>query len=198
MRAEPRASWTPGQRRLHWLTACLVVAAFALAWLMVGVPLRQLLLKFLLYQLHKSLGIMVFGIVAVRLALRGAIGRPHWDAGLSPARQRLAAHVHGLLYAALLLVPLLGYLTAATAPAQVPTLFLGLLPIPHLVGPDPAWFALLRPLHRWLAILLVTLAGGHAVVALLDHRHGGESLLRMWRGEVRPAAPQDGGAGDPG
>ncbi|MBX6747837.1 MAG: cytochrome b/b6 domain-containing protein, partial [Acetobacteraceae bacterium] len=60
MAVEPPASWSRAQRRLHWTTAALVVIAAPMGVVMAALPFRQLLLKFLLYQLHKTIGITVF------------------------------------------------------------------------------------------------------------------------------------------
>src|SRR5512140_1451834 len=61
------ASWSPAQRWLHWLTAGLVLVGFGLGWWMVAVPFRALLLKFALYQAHKTIGLVVLALVLVRL-----------------------------------------------------------------------------------------------------------------------------------
>lgn len=184
------SGWSRPQRRLHWSTAVLVVLGFVVAWVMVALPLSQLLLKFLLYQLHKTIGLLVLGLTLVRLPIRLLRGRPAWEADLPAWQQHAAGRVHLVLYVLLLVVPVLGYLTAATAPAQVPTLFLGVINVPHVVGVDPAAFAWLRPLHRALAILLIVLATGHAAVAVLHHRRGRRVLIGMWRGiESSSAAP---------
>lgn len=175
-------AWTRGQRRLHWATALLVFLAFPLGWWMVAVPLRHLLLKFILYQLHKTIGLIVFAAVGSRLVLRMLHGRPCAEAGLSAARQRVAAAMHGLLYAMLLATPVLGYLTASSAPAAIPTLFLGVIPLPNVLAPNAGRFAVLRVAHFGAAILLVVLACGHAMAALQNHWRGQESLRRMWRG----------------
>jgi cytochrome b561 len=181
MRAEPSLGWTKAQRRLHWWTAVLVLLVFPLGWLMVGVPLSQLLLKFLLYQLHKTLGILAFALAVTRLLVRARRGRPGWDEGIPGWQRQAAGAVHALLYAVLLATPALGYLTAATAPIGIPTLFLGVIPIPHLVSPDPAWFSVVRQIHRSMAILLVVLAGGHAAASIHNHLRGRGTLVRMWR-----------------
>ncbi|MDE2582344.1 MAG: cytochrome b/b6 domain-containing protein [Rhodospirillales bacterium] len=174
--------WSRAQRRLHWTTAWLVAAGFALGWIMVAVPLRDLLTKFLLFQLHKTIGLIVLAFALWRLAMRARRGRPATDADLTGRERRAAAAGHAALYALLLIVPALGYLTASTAPAGVPTLFLGVIPIPGIVGPNPAWYAVLRVVHRWAAVALVALAAGHALAALRHHRRGRAVLLRMWRG----------------
>lgn len=181
MPTEQPAGWSRAQRRLHWWAAGLILAGFGLAWVMVAVPLQDLLTKFLLYQAHKTIGLTVLALLLWRLALRLRRGRPAWEAALPPAQARLAGTVHATLYALMLVVPVLGYFVAATAPAQVPTLFLFVVPVPHVVGPDAAAFAVLRPLHRAAAILLVALAAGHAAMALWHHRLGRPTLRRMWR-----------------
>lgn len=137
------------RRHLHWWTAALVIAGFAIAWLMTALPVAELLVKFLLYQLHKSLGLCVAGLAASRLVLA-------WRAGDPPRG------VPAGLYLLLLLVPLLGYLTAAASPTTVPTLFFLVLRVPHVIAPDQAVFDLIRPVHKWLAIGLVGLAAWHA------------------------------------
>jgi cytochrome b561 len=182
------AVWTLTQRRLHWWTAWFVLLAFAIAWPMVGLSLRELLAKFLLYQAHKTLGLLVALMTLWRIGVRARHGRPAWETDLPPWQRSAAAGVHGLLYALLLIVPTLGYFTAATAPARVPTLFFLIIPVPHAVGANPAAFAILRQVHRALAIMLVGLATGHAGAALVHHRRGRATLMAMWRGVTRASA----------
>jgi cytochrome b561 len=134
---------------LHWWTAALVFAGFAIAWIMTALPLTALLVKFLLYQVHKSLGLCVLGLAMFRLLLA-------WRAGKRP--RRLEAGLYGLL----LLVPLLGYFAAAASPNPVPTLFMLLVRVPHVIAPDEAVFDAIRPLHKWFAIGLIALAAWHA------------------------------------
>jgi cytochrome b561 len=191
MRAEPSLGRTTAQRRLHWWTAALVLLAFPLGWVMVGVPLSQLLLKFLLYQLHKTLGILAFALAVTRLLVRARRGRPGWYEGIPGWQRQAAGAVHALLYAVLIATPALGYLTAATAPIGIPTLFLGVIPIPHLLAPDPVWFSVLRPLHRSMAILLVVLAGGHAAGHNRTCRGScGRRIYAMGAGDASSIAPR--------
>lgn len=178
--------WAASQRHLHWWTAALVLIGFSIGWLMVNLPLSQLLAKFLLYQVHKSIGILVFALVCVRLLLRVRRKRPDPDPSLPAWQRRAADGMHALLYLLLLLIPVLGYLTAATAPANVPTLFLGVIAVPHLLSPDREWFAILRQIHRGFAVALVLLACGHAAAAIHNHRLGRATLARMWRGHAAP------------
>ena len=174
--------WPAPQRWLHGWTAALVLIGFSIAWIMVALPFTQLLLKFRLYQAHKTIGLIVLLLVFVRLVLRARWRRPVQDEDLPGWQLRAAGSVHAVLYALLLAVPVLGYLTAATAPIGVPTLFLGLIRVPHLVGPDREWFAIIRPWHRGVAVALVLLACGHVTMAIHHHWRGRAILRRMWRG----------------
>ena len=184
MRTDRPSIWSGAQRHLHWWTAALILIGFTIGWIMVNLPLSQLFAKFVLYQVHKNIGMIIFALVCVRLLLRAGRTRPGWDKDLPAWQHRAAASMHALLYVLLLLTPVLGYLTAATAPARVPTIFLGFIQVPHLLGPDRELFAILRPIHRGFAIALVLLACGHAAAAVHNHFQGRDTLLRMWRGRA--------------
>lgn len=173
-------TWSRAQRGLHWSTAVLIVLGFALAWIMVAVPLQQMLEKFLLYQLHKTIGLTVFGLTIWRLVLRMRRGRPPAGPDLPRWQRSAASAMHAALYSLALVVPVLGYFTAATAPARIPTLFLLVLPVPHAVGPDKAAYDVLHLVHRDAAVALIALAVGHTLAAFYNHAKGRPTLVRMW------------------
>jgi cytochrome b561 len=175
------AAWSPAQRGLHWLGAVLVLIGFGLGWWMVALPFRALVLKFALYQAHKTIGLVVLVITLARLGLRWRCVRPPWPEDITAWSRHAAAFGHVLLYALLLIVPALGFLTAASAPIGVPTLLFGVIPLAHPLAPDLAVFAVLQPVHRTLALLLVGLAAGHTGMALWHRRNGTQVLRRMWR-----------------
>lgn len=177
-----QAAWSVAQRRLHWVMAGLVVANFLLALVMVALPLSALLAKILTYQLHKSLGLLLIPLWAWRLWLLGRRGRPA-PVTLPGWQQRAVLLGHGVLYALLIVVPVLGFLTGAAAPVAVETVFFLILPIPHPFAPDQALYDVLRPLHQGAAWALVALALGHGVMAIHHHRQGLPVLRRMWRGQ---------------
>lgn len=182
MAAEPPATWSPAQRRLHWSLAGLVAATALVGLAMVAVPFEALLAKFLLYQAHKSLGLVVCACAAAQLLLHLSRGRPPPDPSLPRPQRRAAAAVQRLLFALLLLVPVSGWLAASAAPAAIPTLLFGLVPVPHVLTPSEALYGVLRPVHLALVTALAVLVLGHAAAALLHHRQGRPVLRRMWRG----------------
>lgn len=179
MSASSSEGWSAAQRGLHWAVALLVALAFAIGLVMVALPLTQLLAKILAYQAHKTIGLLVPPLVLWRLWLRARRGRPPDDAGLPAWQHRAAALGHAALYALLIVVPVLGYLSASTAPGQIETVMFLLVPIPHVLEPDEATYEAARALHQLLAWTLVVLAAGHAAVAVVHHRRGRPVLARM-------------------
>jgi len=160
--------------------AALVFLNFLLALVMVALPLSALLATILTYQLHKSIGLLLIPLWAWRLWLLARRGRP--ASVTLPGWQQGAARLgQGLLYALLIAVPLLGFLSAAAAPIAVETVFFLILPIPHPFPPDQALYDLLRPLHQGAAWGLVGLALGHGALAIHHHRRGLPILRGMWR-----------------
>jgi cytochrome b561 len=161
--------------------AALVLLAFGIGLIMVALPLSQLLAKIIAYQLHKTIGLLVPPLVLWRLWLRARRGRPVQDTVLPVWQRRAAAAGHVALYALLILVPLLGYLSASTAPGGIETVLFLLVPIPHVLEPDEALYESIRAVHQAAAWALVVLAAGHAAMAVLHHRRGHGTLRAMLR-----------------
>ena len=117
---------------------------------------------------HKSIGILLMALVLGRLVWRGLNSHPLAIPGHKRWEKRLASVVHGLLYGLLLTVPVSGYLIS-TADGRPVNVF-GWFSVPALMpamGNNQADIAGLW--HFWLATLLVSLAGLHALGALKHH-----------------------------
>src|SRR5450755_1592445 len=95
-------------RFLHWLTALVVAMVFALAFSMrfatSGLEATTII------QLHRSFGVTVWVVMFGRLAWRQFSRLPDWPAGI-PREMRIAAQgSEYLLYALMLVQPILGLL----------------------------------------------------------------------------------------
>ncbi len=129
--------------------------------------------------MHKTLGLLVPPLVLWRLVLRARRGRPALDPAVPAWQRRAAAAGHAALYALLIAVPVLGYLSASTAPGQIETVMFLLVPIPHVLEPDEALYERIRAVHQLAAWALVLLAAGHAAAAVAHHRRGQATLRAM-------------------
>jgi cytochrome b561 len=94
---------------LHWLIAILVIAQFAWGWWMLGIPKQPVGPRVDAFNLHKSIGMAIFALMVVRILWR--VGHPPPPLrGVPPWQVSAARGNHALLYAALVIQPLAGYL----------------------------------------------------------------------------------------
>ncbi len=118
---------------LHWLIAVLILLLLAIGLIMVGLPFGAD--KFFVYQWHKSFGLLVLLLVALRVYFRLKQTMP-LPATLPQWQKRAAHATHLALYAAMILMPLSGWLMVSLSPLQIPTLFFGGVEWPHLPVPQ--------------------------------------------------------------
>src|SRR5688572_12689916 len=96
---------------LHWLVAACVLVTAPVAIAMTSVskgPTQDLL-----YNFHKSLGVLILVLMTLRLINRLAVGAPIPDPGIEPWQKTVSAIVHSSLYALLLAMPIVGYIANA-------------------------------------------------------------------------------------
>jgi cytochrome b561 len=148
---------------LHWLIALLVIAAFALGLTMVDIPgLTPTKLKY--YSWHKWMGVTVLALAVARVLWRLTHAAPAYPASMSAWQARAAHGLHGLLYLLIFAVPLSGYFYSLAA--GVPVVYLGLLPLPVLLDPNPELKPVLKQVHYWLNMTLLALVVLHVAAAL--------------------------------
>ncbi|MDQ2102054.1 cytochrome b [Azospirillum isscasi] len=148
---------------LHWSVALLILVAFAIAQgrgLLPRGPERTALMD-----LHRSLGVLVLALVALRMVWRAVSPPPPMPAGTAPLLLLAAKGGHLALYALMIAVPLGGVLMTQANGHSV-TVF-GLFTLPTLVGEDKAFGHTLEEAHEFLGTLIIVVAGLHAVAALV-------------------------------
>src|SRR5215510_6972498 len=87
-------------RTLHWTIAVLVLVMVPL-----GIAIAKQWVGPVLYDLHKTLGVIVAALIVVRIAYRLTHTPPALPADITPVQRLAAGTVHFLLYALLLLQP---------------------------------------------------------------------------------------------
>jgi cytochrome b561 len=156
---------------LHWFVAALVVGQFAWGWWMQEIPKSPPGVRADAFNLHKSLGLMLLALMAVRLAWR--VGHSPPPLPPMPAWQARAARwTHGLLYAALIAIAVSGYLGSVFS--GYPVKFFGVA-LPAWGGKEPALkdaFSLTHLAANWLLAALVALHVAGALKHALVDRDG--------------------------
>ncbi|OPA83617.1 cytochrome B [Pseudomonas fluorescens] len=176
MNAQPRF-FAPLARLLHWLMALMIIAMlFIGAGMAASVSERH---EWLI-NLHKPLGIAILALVIVRLIVRFSTRQPPLPADL-PLWQALAAKAsHVLLYALMLVLPVLGW--AMISAAGDPVMLSSSVQLPALVGANAPLFALLRKAHGYLAYLLFLTVLLHLAAALFHGLIRRDDVLQSMTG----------------
>jgi cytochrome b561 len=164
-------------RILHWLMAVMI-----LSMLFIGVGMVASVSERheWLIRLHKPLGIAILILAVVRLIVRLRNPPPPLPADL-PAIQKLAAHAsHWLLYALMLILPLVGW--AMLSAGGYPVMLSDSLRLPPIFPTNAVAFAVLRHAHAWLAILLFLTFLAHLGAALYHGLVRRDGVLRSMTG----------------
>ena len=167
-------TYNRGSIVLHWLMLLLFVLTYATIELRVifdrGTPPRDLMKS-----LHFSIGMLIFALVWVRLLVRTLTPAPA-IVPAPPAWQGWAAtSVHALLYAFMIVQPLMGWLVLSAAGKPVP--FFGLV-LPPLMAPDKPFAGTLEEVHQTIGTFGYFLIGAHALAALVHHYVLKDNTLR--------------------
>ena len=149
---------------LHWLVALAVIGLFALGLWMVELTYYDDWYRTAPF-IHKSVGILLFLAVSLRLVWR--LVNPHPAPIGKPLERRLAHVVHLALYGLLFAIMFAGYLisTADGRPIEV----FGWFEVPATITGIENQEDVAGEIHEWLAWSLVLLAALHALAAL-KHR----------------------------
>ncbi len=166
-------------RALHWWMAAIIIGLIGLGLYMTELPDGDP--KWRLYDLHKSLGTLIFLLALARLAWRHVTPPPALPATMK-ARDQLAAHAgHMLLYAAMFALPITGYLDSTLGGYHLS--FFGLFDVPMLLAKDEALFKVVETAHQLIGYGLALLIAAHAGAALKHHLIDKDTVLtRMLRG----------------
>jgi cytochrome b561 len=175
----PRSGYGFTARALHWITAVIVIGMIPAGIYMANAnpgPTQDLL-----FDLHRSFGVVLLPIVLARLVYRFTHPPPPLPSDI-PAIQRGAAHaVHYALYALLIVQPIVGWI--ATSAYRAPILVFWLFVLPPIWPVDRAFSDRMFLVHRALGITIAILALMHIAAALYHHFVRRDAvLLRMLRG----------------
>lgn len=176
--------WGSLAKTFHWLVVLLIIVQGALGLYMVELPKTPGAFPY--YNLHKSIGLSVLALAALRLAWRAFDPRPQEPASM-PHWQVLGTRAgHALLYVLLFLVPLSGWWFDSVT-ALRPVYFFGLFEVPHIAAPNPGLKELAHEAHEWGFWLLVVVALGHAAAAFVHEFVDKDGTLsRMLPGRKNP------------
>lgn len=165
---------------LHWA----IVVAFAFQYVGAAIMLRTGgeettlgLSQATYYNWHKSIGLIALVLAVARLINRKAGELPPWAPALSSLEQKLIHRMEQLLYAAMLLMPLSGFLLVMGGGYGV--LLFGMFDLPNPIGHWPLLAAVARSIHIATGFALLLPLGLHLGIVVGHHVLAHDRLL--WR-----------------
>lgn len=160
----------------HWITLLLIIAVYACIELRVFYP-KGSEIRDGLKHWHYMLGITLWGLTLIRLAVRWFNPAPPKDSSINTLQRFAASSVHFLLYALLVIMPLLGW--ALLSAEGKPLIWFG-LQLPSLIGVNEDLAKQLKEIHATMGTFGYFLMGFHALAALFHHYvKQDNTLLRM-------------------
>jgi cytochrome b561 len=149
--------YTITAQALHWITAALMFVVLPIAWVMANMP-ESARFRGLLFTLHKSVGLTIVVLVAVRIAWRAKHPAPPLEVGLARWQKVAASGSHWMLYVVLVGMPISGYLLDAAG--GYPISYFGLFSVP-LIPKSPVLSSAATWLHvairQWLVYTIIFL-----------------------------------------
>lgn len=159
----------------HWISATIFIVMIALGLYMTS--LADSPDKFELYDLHKALGIGLLALMLLRLLWLKVSPNP---AQLSKNKfEHILGHaVKGLLYLAMIGMPLSGWIMSNSGGHEVE--FFSLFTLPQLVGENELISDISSAIHGGAAYILIAIVLLHVAGALKHHFvYKDETLKRM-------------------
>jgi cytochrome b561 len=153
-------------RFLHWTIAILFIALIPMGIFASIIP-EGTSFRNAYYVVHKTIGVVVIGLVFVRLVWNRLSPRPALNAALKPTERKLAKFAHGALYVAMVAVPITGFVM--TSFHGYPTFFFAWEFGPFWASSDSATIAW-GSFHKYLLPTLVYLILGAHIAGALKHR----------------------------
>lgn len=162
-------------RANHWLTAFIFIAALGLGIYMHELPDSPE--KFQLYDLHKSLGIAIFSLMMLRLVWLKISPNPQ-QLSHNKFEHILGHATKGILYLAMIMLPISGWLMSNSAGHEVS--FFEMFTLPNLVGENETIHTITKTIHGTAGPLMIIFVLLHIAGALKHHIvYKDETLLRM-------------------
>jgi len=160
---------------LHWMIAALLLVEVAQGWLMQEIPKQPPGLRADQFNLHKSFGLVLFALLLVRLGWR-LLNPPPPMVGVARWQIRAAKTNHAILYIAMLVLPLSGYLGSVFS--GYPIKWFGIM-LPSWGTQNAAVKDLMSTVHWATSWILVASTTLHIAGALKHELAGQHVMARM-------------------
>jgi cytochrome b561 len=161
---------------LHWALALLIVSMMGLGWYMMSIEEDPGSAWY--FNLHKSIGLLIAGLVVLRLVWRLGHSPSRLPASVTPWQASASSVSHKLLYGAMLAMPLFGIVGSMLSKKGL--IFFG-MPLPRVLEANHDLAEIFFDAHSVTTWILVALISLHALAALKHLLVDKDGVFqRMW------------------
>ena len=162
-------------KSFHWLMALLLICMFCIAYVMINMSDSDF--KFSIYDIHKATGLLLFGLVILRLTWRFINVQPVLS-GIAKWQHFLAKSNLLVLYVLMFLMPITGFFMSTIGGHEIT--FYGLFTIQPLAH-NKDISSIFAEAHTWVSYLLIGVFSLHVIGALYHHFILKDNVLRrIW------------------
>jgi cytochrome b561 len=165
-------------RVLNWITAFLILLLIPLGVMIAnewGGSLQNSL-----YDLHRSIGVGLIPIIALRLIIRLMHPPKPLPDDIPKVQRQAASATHAALYALLIVQPVTGWMATSAYPASIAVF--GLFELRPIWFENRAFSERLFSIHEWIGIAIACLVLAHVGAALFHHFVRKDRVLRRMIG----------------
>jgi cytochrome b561 len=165
----------------HWVIFIGFVMQYFVAAIMVRIKESETFWGYtqgMLYDWHKSIGLIIFGIVICRYLWRRLANLPDWAPGLSTGEKAYLHWVERILYICMFVMPISGYVFVMAGDYGV--MFFGKWPLPNPIGKVEWLSTIAEYTHITTAVVIVAAWLAHMGFVFKRHCiHRDRYLRRM-------------------
>jgi cytochrome b561 len=152
-------------KTFHWIIAPMIIGMLAVGFIMTAMEPAPT--KFFIYGLHKSTGIVILGLVFLRLLWRIYNPSPKLPRELTSWHRRMGKLSPIVLYSLLFLMPISGYILSEAG--GYPISIYGLFTVPNFVEKNAEISKLASTIHEYGAFVFIGILILHLSAALYHH-----------------------------
>ena len=159
---------------LHWVMALLIIGLWISGTVIDELPKGPLRITAISW--HKWVGVTGMFLWALRITWRATHATPPLEKPMAPWLTTVMKLTHFALYALMIVVPVLGWLTSSAKGYTVN--YFGLFELPDLVNQDKSLGHLLKELHESAAHAMMVLIGLHVAAAIKHQVIDKDNLMK--------------------
>ena len=169
-------------KSLHWLMAAIILTLIFVGIYMAGLPketAEEKQVAFQLYDLHKSFGVIAFGLIVLRLLWIPISPAPQLPSAFAPKERVMVKALQGLLYLLMIVLPISGVVMSNAG--GHPINFFGLGELPSFIGESKAVGGIAHEIHEimgWAFLVLILLHMAGPIKHRLKDKGGETDILK--------------------